>query len=817
MEDDLGTIIAGARVGDAWRNVYVVGSLDDRITLYAQQVRAMNLAGALVAGREDLGDRILVVGAGAAGLSLAASLALLLPQTQVVVYELDSRVVHLQANCTVRNLHPHIYDWPSEGSKIRATSLPILNWEAGPANEVARQISDSFYAISACINGHSGTRLRLKFNVRVGNISQNSGELLVATDHPEGARSERFTSVFLAAGFGEERATMASNRAIKYWFDGSLPSPFPMGQSSSTVIISGNGDGGLIDLAAAAIDRFDHTDLIRIITSGSTPHLCNKLLELEAEISRESRRDILQLYNDNGVLEEATSCNLLDILNSMRKPRRDVIFHTKGGAVFTNRSSILNRLVAYLFLNAGSDGQSNVRHLFGPMEVESIEENRYRIAGAPIVAGSVVVRHGPDRAGVLAPFGPSGEAYAIGHKRWLSENLRQNRPPELVATTMELLSAAALRAKLPVVHPTESPGFLKTPRQPQRATSLRICVTAASQPLGRPLNLLMPLAVRRLPAIAVIVGIDPGALDAALQAARAMAEDVNARLSPGLGATPVLELPIRTWTVAERPVWPTADGARGLIWSPVGAQPDPSDLTDALRGARWAGGAAAGDVLVIALRSGGVAAALALSQAIRNQGPAQDDLRNPREVPVYAWSHLRLDGSAREADLNQFEAKMPALARLRRRLAQSQAPADQSDIVECAREMRLFPGEGPSPAWLKASQRAIELHDISLLLQPDNGAERPPLSECAIAAGLVSLVAKNEAILSTLAFLPVASPVLESLLHPANSLARLALGLVSEEELRSERTVGNLGRISGAVPSPATLFWRSAVAAGEEP
>ena len=54
------TVLQDMEVG-GWPGVYVLGCLDRRVTVYSQQVRALNLAAALVEGKKvGPGDRVVV-------------------------------------------------------------------------------------------------------------------------------------------------------------------------------------------------------------------------------------------------------------------------------------------------------------------------------------------------------------------------------------------------------------------------------------------------------------------------------------------------------------------------------------------------------------------------------------------------------------------------------------------------------------------------------------------------------------------------------------------------------------------------------------
>jgi NADPH-dependent 2,4-dienoyl-CoA reductase/sulfur reductase-like enzyme len=131
-----------------------------RVTLYTQQVRALNLAWALkTVGEIRSGTRAVVVGGGAAGLTVAAALAHL--EAHVTVLEKEADVLPLQRNCYKRHLHPRIYDWPLPESKQASARLPLLTWRAGMARDVAFAIESGFEELAY----QHGDRLRLKCGV----------------------------------------------------------------------------------------------------------------------------------------------------------------------------------------------------------------------------------------------------------------------------------------------------------------------------------------------------------------------------------------------------------------------------------------------------------------------------------------------------------------------------------------------------------------------------------------------------------------------------------------------------------------------------
>jgi hypothetical protein len=103
--------------------LYAIGLSERGITLYKQQVRALNLIYGLHKA-EKLGDTIAVIGGGAAGATAALAAATL--GYTVSIFEQRPTLFHLQQGCDIRWLPPHIYDWPASGSDSPYAGLPLL-------------------------------------------------------------------------------------------------------------------------------------------------------------------------------------------------------------------------------------------------------------------------------------------------------------------------------------------------------------------------------------------------------------------------------------------------------------------------------------------------------------------------------------------------------------------------------------------------------------------------------------------------------------------------------------------------------------------
>jgi hypothetical protein len=255
--------IYGAEV-PGWPSIYVIGSFDTRITFYSQQVRGFNLAASLVAADALRGKtRFAVIGAGAAGLSVAAGLSLLDPRSHVDVFEREERPLHLQTGCHQRNLHPHIYEWPRQGASEEWADLPYLDWKAGTADSVATAVIRQFETLMA----HRPGALLVKELTEVTGVERvNSGAYRLHYISRGQTESGNYHAVFIAIGFGRERQ-LENIPLHSYWSDQGVPAAPRYAQHDTAVLVSGAGDGGLIELCAAAITDFDHTALIGLVTT----------------------------------------------------------------------------------------------------------------------------------------------------------------------------------------------------------------------------------------------------------------------------------------------------------------------------------------------------------------------------------------------------------------------------------------------------------------------------------------------------------------------------------------------------------------------
>ncbi len=364
--------------------IYLLGGLARGLTVFDQQVRAHNLAWALwrlmEGGRTPpVGTkRIAVVGGGIAGLTATACLLARAESFEVTLFEERWDLCPLQQGSDTRWVHPHIYRWPEHGSRAPDASLPVLNWTEGRASDVSREILEGFGRYAA---EYGKDRLQLYLGLNhlridageraiewMGREGERSGAYVQSGD-PHGSKCG-FDAIVLATGFGLEEGTDGVGGSASYWRNDRLGQPELSG-SRRTHLISGFGDGALVDLCRLTIERFRQDTILY------------ELFGDDLEVLEDELRD--HLAGDFG----RTSANVYDMLEGSLSDRSKGLFDEA-------RKRLLTRLrkdtIVVLHASGRENSNSSLKDLFGP---HSSFLNRmllyllYRCGGFVLVMGDL--------------------------------------------------------------------------------------------------------------------------------------------------------------------------------------------------------------------------------------------------------------------------------------------------------------------------------------------------------------------------------------------------------------------------------------------
>ena len=370
---------------------YVLGCFEGRVTIYSQQIRALNLIYALtITGALRPGFRLAVVGGGVAGMTAAFGAAH--RGVEVTLFERRPELLHIQRGCHTRWVHPNIYDWPRKGATTSNTNLPFLNWTANTAGDVARQLLEQWDRLKRQV------RIREERGVTVALRPQSDNRRRLAITSPR-FRDEEYDIVILAVGFGHER-TVAPQPLRSYWRDDSLHQPEVGWTTTPTrYLVSGNGDGGLIDLLRLRIRDFRHESLADDLerTSDLTA-LADKLTKIEDEAWNMYTRGSLlgdYLHREYSRLEVPGGVDEL-IISRLRKDTQ-VTFNFPEWP-FSIFSSVLNRFLVSRLLQLDDRLDTLLGKITGS---EGHEPNiTVKVTGATgaysVKYDRIVVRHGPD-------------------------------------------------------------------------------------------------------------------------------------------------------------------------------------------------------------------------------------------------------------------------------------------------------------------------------------------------------------------------------------------------------------------------------------
>jgi len=461
-------IIEGASVPGVPR-LYVLGSYDKRITFYVQQVRALSLVHALQQqGYLRSNPRIAVIGGGAAGITAAAAAALV-TNSDVVLFERAQQLLPLQSATARRRLDPHIFDWPEWDTNDPAADLPILDWSAGPAREVRKDVAFDFDGMVTVLAPRLQRRMRHTVTglARVGasfEVQYERDARLGDRDHRRRvSETDRFDLVFLAIGFGlEPTETLHGLPNQSYWSDAGVPAGEFAGRPHPRFFISGNGDGALIDLAAAGCAVFDHAQMIDAIAGHpGVEDIYEPLRAIDARAreaaGRDERFDFVAAY-DAEILPQIQAIGLVPAVRGLLRPGVQLTLQTQHPEMYVTATSTLNRLAAYLTMKAcDTDDQAKFSHVHcaevamapAPDPLPYAAQYWLNCNGAIIGADVVIVRRGPERAVARAPFAGLLANFEAAHAAWLKAHGNATLVPRLSPEARVLFESASRQANIP--------------------------------------------------------------------------------------------------------------------------------------------------------------------------------------------------------------------------------------------------------------------------------------------------------------------------------------------------------------------------------
>jgi hypothetical protein len=427
-------IIAEALVPDT-HSVFVLGSFEQRVTVFAQQVRALNLVDAILSRGllQEMG-RVAIVGGGVAGITAAVALARAAPNLKMLhLFETRSDVLELQHNSS-RYLHPHFYDWPKAGSDDPDAGLPLMNWTAGSAGEVAASLRAQFDdALRSSI-------LSFQPDMKVTGLNPSTISTVRVLVPDVSSLGKIYDVVILAIGFGLE--AFLDGDTPSYWLPSQMSAALLTPQPEPLIFVSGNGDGGLVDFLMSAFNAMEHRAICELILGLDLGPAIAVLeqIEQEAWAVGGADLDLLALYRDR-VLDLVPQPVWQTIIARLR-PQARIHLHTNEPRLLRRTTALHNRLAVFLMIEADRISGNN------RIEVNTgvTFDGAVPVTGAITLQGAApftpyrrFLRLGPDSRPNLEPFETTLSTFPSRVR------ISATRPesPQLTATARARFEAAA--------------------------------------------------------------------------------------------------------------------------------------------------------------------------------------------------------------------------------------------------------------------------------------------------------------------------------------------------------------------------------------
>lgn len=380
------------------KKTYVLGCFARRVTFASQQTRACNLILLLkAAGQIDDKSHVCIVGAGLAGLTAAAMARRV--GAKVTLLEQSAGPMSMQLGNFVRFIHPHILLWPQEGTGVETTALPVLNWSATSANGVARQILDEW-------DEHYSPSVNLIPRCQVVGTEERKKGVWITVEQAGSTRelASDFSLVILAVGFGWERE-MKGISFRSYWSNDALHQQFPTKPHRPRVLVSGTGDGGLIDTLRLKLSNFDHASFVtRIYGDSRFEDIRQEIISIEKLIDADERASWIRLTGAYELLLPRIPKIIRENILSAIRQDVDVCLNGTLETPIDPKASSLHRLTIFLIWRSG-----HLQYESGRIDDLTGQPGRYRVNFAK--EGSLwlvrefdecIIRHGANPA--IAPL-----------------------------------------------------------------------------------------------------------------------------------------------------------------------------------------------------------------------------------------------------------------------------------------------------------------------------------------------------------------------------------------------------------------------------
>jgi hypothetical protein len=296
----------------------------------------------------------------------------------------------VQFKSILRYIHPYAHLWPDPAAARNKTDLPLLNWEADTADNVRKVILKEYESIEPLVITRKG--------YTVSGISTEGGHPVITYRSPRFEREkEAIHAVIAAVGFGREKGR-------SYWEpDGLEYLRYAPGRR--VVVISGCGDGGIVDVLRLRLDDFTHEAAVSALVSHvQSAGIAAEVAEVEVKAQKIVDEKLRGSYLDAQYRSMAQ--RLPDEIKSsiLARLRGDTKVHLVSpyAVPFSAQAMPVNRMLLAILLTSDTvvgleyhEGRTLEKGIEyeGGLPIVKLSDNP--LPEDPIECEQVLLRHGP--------------------------------------------------------------------------------------------------------------------------------------------------------------------------------------------------------------------------------------------------------------------------------------------------------------------------------------------------------------------------------------------------------------------------------------
>ncbi len=400
-------------------NKYLIGIYQDGITIHKQQIRALNIFHALYNTKlkaiKDPGYTIGIIGGGVAGITFAT--AALEAGYNVTLFEKKSIYLHMQFGCDIRKIHPNLYEWPDRRYSNPYAELPVLDWKHDSASNVVKQILRGWETTKKKIRSKGPTGaynlieiLSCDIKSIEQNVVKNKTRFQIKYETPDGWAVSGCDLLIFATGYGVERGVEEAADTPSYWRN-DYYAQIELHAATKTYIVSGVGDGGLIDLFRLKIFDFSYEQLLDIIENNREyPDLLRELTRIKKEVLSDEKAPVNTFFRKFSDLNQSYYKYIFETIASKGLFLDNEIWLNDLSMDFEQtldhkKISFLHAFLIFIFIRFGK--RINLSYHGGLLVFE--KGKGYLLNGKPVPENSfIIIRHGTNRDGSIPSFYFSG-------------------------------------------------------------------------------------------------------------------------------------------------------------------------------------------------------------------------------------------------------------------------------------------------------------------------------------------------------------------------------------------------------------------------